>query len=135
MSSRSFVGTKNMTRMLLLLFTETDYTIPRERRSMNLLESIMRVLSWQDWKDASALPGWRSRPTRTKHSRTPYSSGRQRGPGEQRMHVEEFASREERNDRFRQLRERGTRDVSKFTVSRSDGNSAKGHIVWCVVRP
>jgi hypothetical protein len=106
---------------------------------MNLLEQIARILSFQDWKEASTLPGWRSRPTRTKHSRTPYSSGRQRAPGEQNMHVEEFETREARNERFRSLREKGTRNVSKFTVSRASGTDNRGReqgrIVWCVVRP
>ena len=55
------------------------------------------------------------------------------------MHVEEFMTREERNERFRQLREKGTRDVSKFTVSRAcetdNRGREQGHIVWCVVRP
>lgn len=106
---------------------------------MNLLEAIQRVLGFQDWKEASALPGWRARPSRMKHARIPYSSGRKRGPGEQNMHVEEFATREERNERFRQLRERGARNVSKFTVSRACGTDNKGReqgkIVWCVVRP
>lgn len=106
---------------------------------MNLLEQIARILNFQDWKEASALPGWRARPSRMKHSRTPHSSGRKREPGVQNMHVEEFATREERNERFRLLRERGTRNVSKYTVSRAAGADnkglAQGRIVWCVVRP
>jgi hypothetical protein len=55
------------------------------------------------------------------------------------MHVEEFSTREARNERFRLLREKGTRNVSKFTVSRAAGTDSRGrelgHIVWCVVRP
>lgn len=106
---------------------------------MNLLEHIKVLLGFQDWKKISGLPGWAGRPTRMRHSRTPYSSGRSRGPGEQNMHVEEFTTREERNERFRSLREKGTRNVSKFTVSRSGGQDDKGRvqgkIVWCVVRP
>lgn len=106
---------------------------------MNLLEAIQSIFNFQDWKDASALPGWRARPTKMKHARTPYSSGRKRAPGIQNMHVEEFATREARNERFRVLRERGTHNVSRFTVSRATGadnrGRVQGRIVWCVVRP
>jgi hypothetical protein len=97
---------------------------------MNLLDAIKRALGFQDWKETSALPGWRSRPNRMRHARTPYSSSRQRGPGAQRMSIEEFADKERRDERFRELRAKGTPHVSKFsTVDESN------HSVWCVVRP
>lgn len=102
---------------------------------MELLEAIGRILGFKLYKEDSARPGWAGRPSRMRKSRTPFSSSRVRKVGPQNMHVEEFESREERNDRFRQLRERGTKNVSKFTVSRADEGESAGHIVWCVVRP
>lgn len=107
---------------------------------MNLLDAIKRILNFQDWKESSELPGWRSRPSRMKKARTPFGSHRQRGPMERLNHLEEFDTREERNERYRQLRERGTKHISKFTVSRASGEQdskgrEQGRIVWCVVRP
>jgi hypothetical protein len=67
-----------------------------------------------------------------------FKSSRRHGPGRQRMNIEEFATREERNDRFQRLRSGGTKNVSRFTVSRATGkHDAKGRetgkIVWFVV--
>ena len=96
---------------------------------MNVLDMIKRVLNFQDWKETSALPGWRARPTRTKHSRTPFSSGRKRDVGVQHMTIEEFADKDLRNQRFAELRQKGTPHVSKFSTVRDNKS------VWCVVRP
>jgi len=105
---------------------------------MNLLDVIKRILNFQDWKEASALPGWRPRPTRMKHSRTPFH-GRERKVGAQHMTIEEFDDKEKRNERFHQLRSQGTPHVSKFSTIRKAGPDEKGRMtfksVWCVVRP
>lgn len=106
---------------------------------MNVLEMIKRVLNFQDWKEASSLPGWRPRPTRTKHSRTPFSSSRRRDVGPQHMTVEEFDDKDMRNSRFAELRAKGTPHLSKFSTVRNAGLDADGRMrfksVWCVVRP
>lgn len=96
---------------------------------MNLLEKIMSILNFEDWKKASDLPGWAHRPTRTRHSRTPYSSSRVRGSGEQHMTIEKFIDKEARNERYRTLRARGVRHVSKFSTVEENKS------IWCVVRP
>jgi hypothetical protein len=104
---------------------------------VNVLEMIKRVLGFQDWKEASALPGWRPRPTRMKHSRTPFSSGRKRDVGVQHMTIERFADKIERDLRFKELRERGTPNVSKYSTVEEFFVDEKWQYksVWCVVRP
>lgn len=96
---------------------------------MNLLDAIKHILSFQDCKESSALPGWRSRTPRMKHARTPFSSARKREPGLQKMTIEEFSDKDKRNKRFHQLRAKGTPHVSKFSTVRDNKS------VWCVVRP
>jgi hypothetical protein len=54
---------------------------------------------------------------------------RKREIGKQRMKVEEFADKEERNARFQELRAQGIPHVSKFSTVRDNKS------VWCVVRP
>jgi hypothetical protein len=106
---------------------------------MNLLEKIMSILNFEDWKKASDLPGWAHRPTRMKHLRRPHSSSRIRGSGAQCMTIEEYDDKDERNARFAALRAQGTRHVSKFSTVRNDGLDDTGRMksksVWCVVRP
>ena len=68
---------------------------------------------------------WRRR----RHRARPFQSDRKRGPGPQRMQIEEFADKDARNARFAQLRAAGTRHVNKFSTIR--GNQS----VWCVVKP
>jgi hypothetical protein len=95
---------------------------------VNLLEKIMNILSFQDWKEASERPGWAGRRTEMRHSRTPFA-GRGHQYGEQKMTVEEFADKTARNERFAALRAKGTPHVSKFSTVRDNKS------VWCVVRP
>lgn len=96
---------------------------------MNLLDAIKRVLGYQDWKEESARPGWAGRRTKMRHARTPFSSSRKRGPGEQQMHVEEFTDKDKRDERFRELRAKGTPHVFKWSTARAEGS------IWYVVRP
>jgi hypothetical protein len=96
---------------------------------MNLLDAIKRIFSFQDWKEASSLPGWRQRPTRMKHARLPHSSSRSRCPGNSSMTIEEFWDKDERNTRFQELRTKGTPHVSRFSTVRNNRS------LWCVVRP
>lgn len=96
---------------------------------MNLLEVIKLALGYQDWKEASERPGWAGRRTQMRHTRTPFSSSRKREPGVQRMHVEEFADKDKRDERFRSLRANGARHVTKYSTARKEGS------LWYVVRP
>lgn len=45
------------------------------------------------------------------------------------MHIEEFADKDMRNERFRELRAKGTPHLSKFSTVRENKS------VWCVLRP
>lgn len=105
---------------------------------MNLLEMIKRVLSFQDWKEASSLPGWRSRPPRMRHTRTPFHGSRRHEIAPNQMTVEEFTDKDERNARFRELRaidakgKPHRRHVSKWSTVRTKGGSGEGENVWCV---
>lgn len=95
---------------------------------MNLLDTIKRILGFQDWKEATSLPGWRSRGPRMKKARTPFQ-GRERKVSVSHMTIEEFSDKDKRNERFQQLRTQGTPNVSKFSTVRENKS------VWCVVRP
>jgi hypothetical protein len=104
---------------------------------MNLLDRIMRILNFEDWKEASSLPGWRSRGTRMKHSRQPFSSTRALRPTINNFVVEEFADKESRDSRWHQLREKG-KTVSRGTEQRQEqvrlanGKMVDGEMVWVV---
>jgi hypothetical protein len=94
-----------------------------------MLEYLRAFLGNQDWKKATSVPGWRGRPSFMKKDRTPFQ-GRGKKYGTQHMKVEKFYNKDERDERFRQLRgPNNVRHVSKFSdvVGRRD--------VWCIVRP
>lgn len=94
---------------------------------MNILEMVKRVLNWQDWKKASALPGWRARPTMKKKDRTPFASSRSHKIAECQQNVEEFLDKEKRDERFRELRAKRASGLAKFSTVRANRS------VWCVV--
>lgn len=96
---------------------------------MNLLDAIKRILGYQDWKEASERPGWAGRRTQMRHARTPFRSMRERKIGTQHMHVEEFTDKAKRDERFHELRAKGTPHVSKWSTARAEGS------LWYVVRP
>jgi hypothetical protein len=96
---------------------------------MNLLDAIKSILSYQDWKTQSALPGWANRRSRMRHDRTPFSSTRSSELGVQKMHVEEFTDKNARDERFHELRAKGTPHVTKHSTARKEGS------LWYVVRP
>lgn len=95
---------------------------------MNLLDVIKRVLSFQDWKEVSALPGWRARPTRKKKDRTPFG-GRTRKIEPSRMLIEEFEDKDKRDEYYRELRAKKVFGIAKFSDVRNNRS------VWCVARP
>lgn len=80
-------------------------------------------------------PGWRNVGYRPRHRRGRRTHTQQ----PLRMTIEEFEDKEKRDDRFRALREKKTRDVSKFSTVRETGTIENGRKiyknVWCVVRP
>ena|GEM_PF-6647514 len=104
---------------------------------MNILELVKSFFE-RGLKKRPTLPGWRHPGYSSRKSRTAFASTRERGPGKQEMHVEEFFDKAARNERFHQLRERGTRDLSKFSTVREAGivdHKMTYKSVWCVVRP
>lgn len=96
---------------------------------MNLLKYIAQLLGMGQFIDAG--PRTTTYPV-ANYSRRRSLRGygdRERGPGAQNMKVEEFADKELRNARFRELREAKTPHVSKYSTVRDNKS------VWCVVRP
>jgi len=97
---------------------------------VNLLEEIKKILGYQDWKTQSALPGWANRRSNMRHARTPFSSSRKHEyHGAQYTHIEEFTDKDKRDERFRELRAKGTPHVTKYSTARKEGS------LWYVVRP
>jgi len=78
-------------------------------------------------KDVAGLPFWRGRPTRMRHSRTPFGSTRKRIYHPNQMQVEGFRDKDTRDARFRELRAQKTPHVSRYSTY--DG----GKSLWCVV--
>lgn len=103
---------------------------------MNILELVKSFFE-RGLKKRPTLPGWRHPGYQSKKSRTPFSSSRVRDVGPQRMTIERFADKAERDERFRDLRSRGTPNVSKFSTV--EEVSAVGErqfkSIWCVVKP
>lgn len=93
----------------------------------SLLNEIRRLFGIV--KEVEGLPGWRHPGYRMKKMRTPFQSSRKREPGAFRMQIEEFPDRESRNERYRELKTRGTPHLSKMTTQRDH------HIVWQLLRP
>lgn len=103
---------------------------------MNLME-IVKSFFERGLKTRPELPGWRHQGYRQRKSRTPFSSNRKHDVGPQRMTIERFADKTERDIRFKQLRERGTPNVSKYSTIDEFFVDEKWQYksVWCVVRP
>lgn len=101
---------------------------------MSMLEEMIQyvkaVLSFRDYRDISTAPAWRSRPTRMKHSRTPFSSSRVRPVSQGHQVLKCFSTARERNDYFHELRARGVKHVNKFSESVGYGKN-----LWFVVHP
>jgi hypothetical protein len=97
---------------------------------MNFAELIQRLFfrSGGSAERDTARPGWRHSGYRMRKARTPFA-GRKRQSAESHMTIEEFSDKDQRNERFHQLRAQGTPHVSKFSTVKNNKS------VWCVVRP
>jgi hypothetical protein len=94
---------------------------------MNILDKILRVLTHAEWKEASALPGWRTPPTRMHKARTPFQ-GRARHAVPNNMETLAFTDKDERNARWDKLRKEQS---NVFRFSTHQGSK----ILWCVSYP
>jgi len=82
-------------------------------------------------KRGTQLPGWRANrwTGQDKARAKPFQSRRKRGPGPGRGTIEEFATRDERNEFYRDLKAMKVPGICKMTTQREN------KIVWQVWRP